>query len=88
MLTRSAVRVRIEFGLLTGLRTIKVVMYCSYVQLYTFKQKYLRRGVQIVCPWFSLKVEKNYRASVRDQVAASCLFNIFQHFQYLTSKLS
>ena len=36
--------VKNEFEPLT-VRTIKVVMYCSYVQLYTFKQENLRRGV-------------------------------------------
>ena len=52
------VRVRIEFEPLTGLWTIKAVVYYSYVWFSTFRQKFLGRGVSDSLSVVILKILK------------------------------
>ena len=61
-LNKPTVQVRIEFELLTGLWAIKVVMYCSHLQLYALRQKILWWGVsESVCGFLETTEKKSCR---------------------------
>ena len=69
--------VRIHFELTGGLQTINNMTYYSFLPLYMFKQKFLDKKCQIICPWLSHMTLKAYRTRVRDQVASLCVIQQF-----------